>query len=124
MLWLSKHYYNGSRRIATQTGTPSWLPSGTIVGQGADSYVETAQMLMSSQLDMFSTKNTQDTATYRILDIDGYESGLLTQQCQGDQVELDKWNKNELNSIDKENIVRDNYKCEERPYNYVTNEEY
>ena len=43
---------------------------------------------------------------------------------QGDQVELDKWNKNELNSIDKENIVRDNYKCEERPYNYFTNEDY
>lgn len=27
--------------------------------------------------------------------------------CQGDQVELDKWNKNELNSIDKENIAKE-----------------
>ena len=43
---------------------------------------------------------------------------------QGDQVELDKRNKNEINSIDKENIVRENYNCKERPYNYVTNEEY
>lgn len=37
MLWLSKHYYNGSQRIASQTGTPSWLPSGTIFEQGAGS---------------------------------------------------------------------------------------
>lgn len=41
---------------------------------------------------------------------------------QGNQVELDKWNKNELNSIDKENIVRENYNCKERPYNYFINE--
>lgn len=40
----------------------------------------------------------------------------------GNQVELDKWNKNELNSIDKENIVREKYNCKERPYNYFTNE--
>ncbi len=43
---------------------------------------------------------------------------------QGDQVELNKWNKNEINSIDKENIVRENYNCKERPYNYFTQEDY
>jgi len=38
--------------------------------------------------------------------------------------ELDKWNRNEINSIDKENIVREKYNCEERPYNYFTKEDY
>ena len=42
---------------------------------------------------------------------------------KGNQVELDKWNKNELNSIDKENIVREKYNCEERPYNYFIKDE-
>ncbi len=43
---------------------------------------------------------------------------------QGDQVELDKWNKNELNSIDKENIAREYYNCYECPYNYFTTDDY
>ena len=42
----------------------------------------------------------------------------------GDQKELDKWNRNEINSIDKENIVREKYNCEERPYNYFIKENY
>ncbi len=42
----------------------------------------------------------------------------------GDQIEIDKWNKNELNSIDKENIVRENYNCSKRLYNYFTKENY
>ena len=58
-------------------------------------------------------------------DVDGTTVKYNSEKVrQGDQVELDKRNKNEINSIDKENIVRENYKCEERPYNYVTNEEY
>lgn len=40
------------------------------------------------------------------------------------QVEFDKLNRNELNSIDKENIVREKYNCEKRPYNYFTKEDY
>lgn len=58
-------------------------------------------------------------------DVDGTTVKYISEKARnGDQGELDKWNKNEINSIDKENIVRENYKCEKRPYNYVTNEEY
>ena len=58
-------------------------------------------------------------------DVDGTTVKYYSEKVrQGDQVEIDKRNKNEINSIDKENIVRENYKCEKRPYNYVTNEEY
>ena len=58
-------------------------------------------------------------------DIDGTTVKYDKEKAQnGDQIELDKYNRNELNSIDKENIVREKYNCKERPYNYFTKEDY
>ena len=58
-------------------------------------------------------------------DVDGTSIQYDKEKARdGDQVELDKCNKNELNSIDKENIVRRNYNCKERPYNYFTKDDY
>ena len=58
-------------------------------------------------------------------DVDGTTVKYSEKEAKkGDLKELDKWNRNEINSIDKENIVRKEYNCEERPYNYFTKEDY
>ena len=42
----------------------------------------------------------------------------------GDPVEREKCNKNEQNSIGKENIVRTKLGCKNRPNDYFTNDDY
>lgn len=42
----------------------------------------------------------------------------------GDPIERDKCNRNEQNSINKENIVRKKLDCNERPNDYFTTEDY
>ena len=60
MLWLSKHYYNGSRRIATQTGTPSWLPSGTIFEQGTGSEKKAVPLQRTEKNDLKERFHVQE----------------------------------------------------------------
>ena len=40
---ITKHYYNGAQRVATQISDPFWLPSGTIVEPDGAEYAELAE---------------------------------------------------------------------------------
>lgn len=81
----TKHYYNGSQRIASQAGMSGFLPSET-VARDEQNYAEAAQLAMQTQLGMFETEQTQsqDTATYHILDIEADEAEGIQLRCPGD----------------------------------------
>ena len=58
-------------------------------------------------------------------DVDGTTVTYDSEKVKnGDPIERDKCNKNEQNSINKENIVRKNLDCKAHPNDYFTTEDY
>lgn len=81
----TKHYYNGSQRIASMVGDPSWLPSGTIVQGGGDAYVYRAQDMFETQMNLYNQYEEPSTDEHLIMDINGDIGGAIQLECQVDK---------------------------------------
>ena len=82
---ITKHYYNGAQRVATQISDPFWLPSGTIVEPDGAEYAELAQFLLQATMEMYEPDDEPIEGNNIIIDIEGNESNEVQPNC------LDDW---------------------------------
>ena len=82
---ITKHYYNGSQRVATQVSDPFLLPSGTIVEPDGAEYAELAQFLLQATMEMYEPDDEPIEGNNIIIDIEGNESNEVQPNC------LDDW---------------------------------